>query len=77
MSTIDQDADECIHGIYPASSCSICNGNQHERVLLAQDWRTFPAKYDGNCAGCDLPISVGQWIVWRPDSPTYHDGCEP
>lgn len=69
--------EECVHGIYPETACTICNGRKTKRAEISEDWRTFPAKYEGTCAGCGLPIAIGQFIVWRPDSPTYHDGCEP
>lgn len=67
--------EECIHGIWPADVCTICNGKDRAETTEAH-WRMFPAKYPGHCHGCDLPISVGQRIAWQEDSPVYHEGCE-
>ena len=69
------DEEDCIHGIWPANVCTICNGADR-RAETAVEWRTFPAKYPGQCGGCNLPISVGQRIAWQDGSPIYHEGCE-
>lgn len=66
---------ECIHGLLDIT-CTICNGrDKRERAETREAYRTFPAKYDGQCRECNLPISVGQMIAWRPDEPSIHQAC--
>lgn len=71
------DLDECIHGLGPVEACTTCNGrDRREATEAAEAPRTFPAKYGSQCAGCDLPIAVGQIIAWHPDRPgARHEGC--
>lgn len=73
-------ADECPHS--PAltpDTCSLCKqADQPDRSRHLTN--TFPARYDGQCPGCNLPISVGQIIVmaWTGedgDRKAYHKGC--
>ena len=66
-------ADECIHGLMTIT-CTTCNGRDaRERAEAAEAYRMFPAKYDGQCRACNLPIHVGQWIAWRPDEAPIHE----
>ena len=74
LSDMDEQG-ECIHGIWPASVCTVCNGKDRKAETEVH-WRTFPAKYAGQCAGCDLPINVGDIIAWQEGQPIYHEGCE-
>jgi hypothetical protein len=68
--------DECIHGLGPVEACTICNGREkREAAERAERPRTFPAKFEGHCLGCNLPIAVGQIVAWLPDRPTTHEGC--
>jgi hypothetical protein len=70
--------DECIHGLGPVEACVECNGRaQRERAEQAEAWRTFPAKYDGDCAACHLPIRAGDLIAWKPEHRPIHEGCQP
>lgn len=73
---MDED-DECIHGLGPKSACTICNGAER-RAADQKQWRSFMARYAGQCPGCDLPIAVGQMIAWPVGGgPVYHEGCQP
>lgn len=68
--------DECIHGLGPIEACVICNGRaQREAAIEAERPCVFPAKYDGQCSACDLPIYPGDMIAWRPDERPTHEGC--
>jgi hypothetical protein len=68
------DDDECIHGLGPVACCTICNGRA-KREADQPSWRHFPAKYPGQCPGCDLPIAVGQAIAWADGMSVHHEGC--
>lgn len=68
--------EECIHGIWPATACTTCNGKDR-RAETEIHWRTFTAKYVGHCGGCNLPINIGATIAWHEDMGAYHEGCEP
>lgn len=70
------DDDECIHGLGPVSACTICNGKDRARAA-EESWREFPAKYEGQCPACNLPIRVGDLIAWRPDDRPRHTECRP
>lgn len=37
---------------------------------------TFSAKFEGDCRGCNLPISKGQIIHRLSDDSYMHQGCE-
>ena len=69
------DEEECIHGIWPASVCTTCNGKDR-KAETDIDWRTFVAKYAGHCGGCNLPLREGELIVWHADRGAFHEGCE-
>jgi len=67
---------ECIHGLGPIAACTICNGRERrEAAVNAEQPRTFPARFDGQCPSCNLPIQVGQRIAWLPDRPVTHEEC--
>jgi hypothetical protein len=69
---------ECIHGLGPVAACTICNGREKgEQAAQAEAYRTFAAKYEGQCRECNLPIVVGQIIAWRPDEMPIHERCAP
>lgn len=69
------DTEECIHLMDPAS-CTLCNGRAaKERKEAEQAPRTFPAKYEGQCPACDLPIYVGQMVAWREGRRAVHERC--
>jgi hypothetical protein len=72
----EYEADECIHGLGLVSACTICNGRERrERESHTEGWREFPAKYEGQCPACNLPIRVGSMIAWRPDDRPRHADC--
>lgn len=65
--------DECIHGIYPVESCTICNGRDAREKR--EGTSTIVAKYYGSCSDCSMPIKPGDLIkehiiygVWK-----HHD----
>lgn len=67
---------ECIHGIVPFASCSICNGNQ-PAARPRSHFKPWKVSWEGPCGGCDEPITSGQTAVWRNGDLTYHLGCQP
>ena len=71
----------CAHGMPSPASCIVCmdEGN------IAPGWegpgpeamgRPFPAKFDGDCPGCDLTIHEGQSIRRWSDARYRHEWCE-
>lgn len=56
--------DECKHGIWPPSSCTICTGKEiapvEARIIIVARWR---AKFPGKCHTCGDDIEVGQHIA--------------
>lgn len=69
---------DCIHLLDPAT-CTICNGRdereRRNRIRTVERPRIFPARFAGDCDACNLPIHVGQPIVWRPDTCPIHETC--
>jgi hypothetical protein len=60
--SIDQDPEECIHGMWPASSCALCK----ERPVSDQTWvekGRFAASYSGRLNACGHTIAEGDTIV--------------
>lgn len=55
--------EECIHGMYPITSCTICNGKDKK---AAMEPRTFKASYAGTCTNCYGRIEIGDMILWHP-----------
>lgn len=71
----------CTHGMPSAASCIVCmdEGNiapGHDGPGPEAMGRPFPAKFDGDCPGCDLAIHEGQPIRRWSDGRYRHDGCE-
>lgn len=78
VAAVASDAEECIHGLGPVAGCVLCNGRaEREAATDAGQPRTFPAKYDGQCSECNLPITVGEMVAWLPDHPVTHADCWP
>lgn len=84
------DLDECLHGIFPSSACTICNGRDEllardgrrryddvttSRVPVDDETRIFIAQYDGFCSICHDPVHAGQEIAWKPHSKPAHVMC--
>jgi len=68
--------DECIHLIFPATACTLCNGKDAQRVKEDVWSEPFNARYPGGCP-CGRPIRLGDSIVLhRPTKRPYHEGCE-
>lgn len=68
--------DECIHGLGPIAACVVCNGRAlSEAAERAGQPHTFPAKFEGQCPECNLPIAIGQIVAWLPDHKATHDHC--
>ena len=66
---------ECPHGMGDPAWCSICKHGP-VKVERPEIVATFRARYDGDCRGCSLPISVGQ-IVHKLSNDAYvHQGCQ-
>lgn len=73
---------DCPHGMPTPASCMPCmeEGNMPPVVVADPDHivATFYAKYDGECPGCGLSISVGQTVHKLEPSGRYvHEGCQP
>lgn len=71
---------ECIHGIYPESSCTVCNGRDRAERLEAQRQATtvafyFTAQYGGECPRCGLPIAIHDQCAQMQDGTNIHRGC--
>lgn len=74
---------ECPHFGRPLDfpgECTLCSGaaaklaaEQQTVARLAR--REFTAKWPGQCGECNLPITVGQTIVWRTGQPVVHAAC--
>lgn len=74
---------ECTHGMPTPGSCLTCmeDGNlpAAPRPLPDRIFSTFSARYDGTCAGCDEPITVGDNVHRLEPSGRYvhaFRGCE-
>jgi hypothetical protein len=63
--------DECIHALTPGT-CSYC---KPQPEVEAEPVRIFPAKYEGHCRECNLPIRPGDMIAWIPDRAPIHEAC--
>lgn len=70
----------CSHGMPSPASCVDCMDDGPVAPPTRRTPRTidatFPARYDGECHGCNLPISVGQIIHRLSDERYVHQGCE-
>jgi hypothetical protein len=76
--TIDKPADECDHGIFPATACGMCKDviEQKERhktreTIIAR----WVAQYDGHCADCHDAIEVGDIICRMGDQRIVCQDC--
>ena len=71
----------CTHGMPSPASCIVCmdEGNVDPGMPdLGPEpmGRPFPAKFDGHCDGCNLPISAGQRVRRWSDAKYRHQGCD-
>ena len=71
----------CTHGMPSPASCIVCmdEGNiapGHDGPGPEAMGRPFPAKFDGDCPGCDLVIHEGQPIRRWSDGRYRHEGCD-
>lgn len=72
---IDEDG-LCIHLLEP-ETCTMCNGHDAREKAEKDPWKRFPAKYEGQCRKCHLPIYPRQMVAWREGESAVHDGCQP
>jgi hypothetical protein len=69
----------CPHGMPTATSCFECMEGTgigpppKEDVTVVA---TFVAAYDGQCGGCNLPITVGRLIHKLSNDSYVHPGCQ-
>lgn len=76
--SIDLDDGDCIHGVWPATSCSICSGHDAaDRKVAERAPVTFTAAYESACPSCRQPIRVGDTIAWKEGTRAFHEGCWP
>lgn len=68
--------DECPHGMEDPAWCSLCKRGPTKPEPVTVVAR-FPARYDGQCPGCDLPIKVGQLVAKLSNDTYVHEGCAP
>ncbi len=70
----------CTHGMPSPASCIDCmdEGNMPppEKAEAVTVEYTFFAKYDGQCGGCNLPITPGQMVHHLSNTRNVHEGCE-
>lgn len=62
----------------PPEWCSICRHGatrKPHRAYLA-DSHAYPARFDGQCPACNLPIHVGAPIVHTTAGVFVHDTCK-
>lgn len=68
----------CSHGMPSPASCIECMEDgpvmAPERAAEEVEAR-FPARFDGHCNACNLPISVGQRIAKLSSGRYVHEGC--
>ena len=65
---------DCIHGL-DTGWCSLCLHTAGPIEVVTVE-ATFPAKFDGDCPACNLPIMVGQTIHKLSNDRYIHKGCE-
>lgn len=73
------DDEECKHGIWPATSCSLCNGRE-KREQTERDRVVWigTARYAAVCAGgCGDFIEPGDRIVRTAADRYLHHRCQP
>lgn len=72
--------DECIHGMDPAW-CSVCLKGpatySFKEPTVLPEGPAFPARFPGDCPGCNLPVVEGQIIRKWSDERYRHQGCTP
>lgn len=68
----------CTHGMPTPSACVDCmdEGNiappPRPPALAPETGRSFTARFDGQCPGCNLPTRPGDWIVKMNDGTYQH-----
>lgn len=64
---MNDDDDECIHGLGPVAACVLCNGRaarEERAAAVIVEW--FAARYDGRL-GCGCRVTHGDLIGRRAD----------
>lgn len=74
---LNDESDECIHLIFPASACTICSAPAKEKAQIEADGgKIMTAIYDGQCPDCSLPIYANRSrIKRRKNGIWYHKRC--
>lgn len=69
----------CPHGMPKPSTCLTCMEDGPVAPPTAKvrptPVATFTARFDGQCPGCNLPITPGQVIHCLSDMAYVHQGC--
>lgn len=68
------ETEECIHLIFPAASCTICNPPKVTHTE-PQTGRTITAIYDGQCPECNLPIHADRSVIKQVRGKWLHKRC--
>jgi len=77
---VDDDEDqECPHSPWMTpQTCTRCNGAEaaaKKEAALDYPSSKFPARYDGQCSGCHLPIHVHEIIYFSGPHQLRHEQC--
>jgi hypothetical protein len=71
------EAEQCIHGIWPSTSCTYCNGREEREAKAARTVvRRWAAMFDGPLA-CGCTAVVGDPIVRMGDGRIICEDCAP
>jgi hypothetical protein len=68
---------ECLHGVWPSTSCTICNGKEKaedKRQLEAEAFLQY-SKYPGHCSHCNESFLAGTEIVRIVNGTYIHQEC--
>lgn len=68
---------ECIHEIYPPTSCTICHPKLQSKPKPIADMhgKVRIAAFDGQCTDCNLPIYAGFSTIKNHKGVWYHKRC--
>lgn len=69
--------EECKHGIWPPTSCTICTGKEvktlvEDRVIIVARWH---AKFPGKCHSCGDDIALDDPIAQDTDDRYLCERC--
>lgn len=72
---LPEEGGACIHGVWPATSCTIGSGRDSlvlERLIIVGRWK---ARFHGKCARCGDDIAVGEPIAQDTEDNYLCEGC--